>query len=64
MRIYLPLKLIFTLACLAPMLISLLRLDKSSCLEKLKSITDLLYDFPAMNENVLLSLLLLKSCST
>ena len=34
------------------------------CLPKLKSIAVLLYDFSTMNENFLLSLLFLKSCST
>ena len=43
---------------------SLLRIDKSLCLPKLKSITVLLYDFSTTNENFLLSLLLLKACST
>ena len=41
-----------------------LRVDKSICLPKLKSLTVLLYGFSTMNENSLLSLLLLKSCST
>ena len=45
-----------------------LKVDKSLCLPKLKSITALLYDFSNMNENFLhlyiSSLLLLKSCST
>ena len=39
-------------------LISLLRVDKSLCLPKLKSITVLLYDFSTKNEHFLLSLLL------
>ena len=55
MRIYLAEKVIFTMA---------LRVDKPSCLPKLKSITVLFNDFLTMNENFLLSLLLLKSCST
>ena len=38
-----------------------LRVDKSLCLPKLKSINVLLYDFSTMNENFLLSLLLLKT---
>ena len=59
MRIYLPEKVIIRLREL-----SLFRVDKSSCLPKMKSITALLYDFLTKNENVLLSLLLLKSCST
>ena len=42
----------------------LLRVDKFLCLPKLKPIAVLLYDFSTMNENVLLSLLLLKSYST
>ena len=63
MRIYLPKKVIFTEAA-KPRWISLLRVDKSSCLPKLKSIAVLLYDFLTMNEFFLLSLLLLKSCST
>ena len=44
MRIYLPEKVIFTKAT-RPRFISLLRVDKSSCLPKLKPITVLLYDF-------------------
>ena len=55
MRIYLPAR---------PRRISLLRVDKSFCLLKLKSITVLLYDFSTKNEIFLHSLLLLKSCST
>ena len=43
-RIYLPEKVIFTEAA-RPRLISLLRVDKSLYLPKLKSITVLLYDF-------------------
>ena len=61
MRIYLPEKVIFTEAA-RPRCISILRVDKSSCLPKLKSITVLLYDFLTMNEHFLLSLFLLKSC--
>ena len=38
--------------------------DKTSCLPKLKSITVLLYNRPTKSEHFLLSLLLLKSCST
>ena len=34
-----------------PRLISLLRVDRSLCLPKLKSITVLLYDFSIKNEN-------------
>ena len=41
-----------------------LRVDKSLCLPKLKSINVLLYDFSTKNENVLLSLLLLKTSKT
>ena len=55
MRIYLPEKMIFTKAT-RPRFISLLKVDKSSCLPKLKSITVLLYDlfyyerkFPTFN---------------
>ena len=48
MRIYLPEKVI----------ISLLRVNKFSCLPKLKSITVLLYDIATKNETFLLSLLL------
>ena len=62
MRIYLPKKVIFIEAA-RPKRISFLRVDKSSCLPKLKSIT-VLYDFLTMSENFLLSLLLLKSCLT
>ena len=62
LRIYLPEKVILTEVG-RPRLISLLRVDKSSCLPKLKSITVLLYDFLTMII-FLLSLLLLKSCST
>ena len=43
MRIYLPEKVIFIEAA-RPRWISLLRVDKSSCISKLKSITVLLYD--------------------
>ena len=52
MRIYLPEKVIFTKA--------LLRVDKYSCLPKMKSITVLFYNFSTMNDNFLLSFLLLK----
>ena len=62
-RIYLPEKVIFTKAA-RPRLISLLRVDNSLCLLKLKSIIVLLYHFSTMNGNFLLSLLLLRSCST
>ena len=44
MRIYLPEKVIFTKAS-RPSWISLLRVVKSSCIPKLKSINVLLYDF-------------------
>ena len=63
MRIYLPGKVIFT-HHKVEVNITFKGIDKFSCLPKLKSITVLSYDFLTMNENVLLSFLLLKSCST
>ena len=48
--------MIFTEAA-RPRRIPLLGIDKSLCLPKLKSITDLLYDLLTMNENYLLSLM-------
>ena len=49
-RIYLPEKVIIHRGA-RPRLISLLRVDKSLCLLKLKSIAVLLYDFSFKNEN-------------
>ena len=43
---------------------SLLRVDKSLCLPKLKSITVLLYDFSFKNENFATFIFVVKSCST
>ena len=60
MRIYLPEKAIFAETA-RPRSISILRVDKSLCLPKLKSLTLLLYEFPCLNENFLLSLLLIKT---
>ena len=61
MRICLPEKVIFTEAASLRRM-SFLRVDKSLGLPKLKSITVLLCDFSF--KNLLLSLLLLKTCST
>ena len=59
-RIYLPEKVIIHRGRQAEVNITL-RVDKSLCLPKLKSINVLLYDFSTKNENFLLSLLLLKT---
>ena len=53
MRIYLPEKVIFTEAA-RQKCTRLLRVDKYSCLPKLKSIIALFNDFLTMNENFLL----------
>ena len=55
MRIYKPEKVILTEAA---------RVDKSSCLLKLRSTALLLYDLSTMNEHFLLSLLLLITLRT
>ena len=44
--------------------LSLFRVYEPQCLPKLKTITVLLCDFSTKIENILLSLLLLKPCST
>ena len=62
MKIYLPEKVIFSGG--GRKTSTLLRVDKSFCLPKLKSITVVSYDFSTLNDNFLLSLLLLNSCST
>ena len=54
-RIYLPEKVILHRGRQAEVNITL-RVDKSLCLPKLKSINVLLYDFSTKNENFLLSL--------